>query len=85
VATIDLKGMDSRLKNAQFIVACDVDNPCAEKKVPQLFTVHKKGNPDMVKLLDRNLSHLADVAAGVLAKTIEMTQGWRCRWLRLCF
>jgi len=29
----------------------------------------------MVKLLDRNLSHLADVAAGVLAKTIEMTQG----------
>jgi len=45
VATIDLKGMDPRLKNAQFVVACDVDNPCAEKKGPQLFTVHKKGQP----------------------------------------
>jgi len=43
--------------------------PCAEKTVPQLFTVHKKGQPlTWLKLLDRNLSHLADVVASVLGE-----------------
>jgi len=69
VATIDLKGMDSRLKNAQFIVACDVDNPlCGEKGASAVYGPQKGATPDMVKLLDRNLSHLADVAAGVLGE-----------------
>jgi len=69
VATIDLKGMDSRLKNAQFIVACDVDNPlCGEKGASAVYGPQKGATPDMVKLLDRNLSHLADVVASVLGK-----------------
>lgn len=69
VATIDLKGMDPRLKNAQFVVACDVDNPlCGEKGASAVYGPQKGATPDMVKLLDRNLSHLADVAAGVLGE-----------------
>ena len=69
VATIDLKGMDSRLKNAQFIVACDVDNPlCGEKGASAVYGPQKGATPDMVKLLDRNLSHLADVVASVLGE-----------------
>jgi len=69
VATIDLKGMDSRLKNAQFIVACDVDNPlCGEKGASAVYGPQKGATTDMVKLLDRNLSHLADVVAGVLGE-----------------
>ncbi len=69
VATIDLKGMDSRLKNAQVLVACDVDNPlCGEKGASAVYGPQKGATPDMVKLLDRNLSHLADVVASVLGK-----------------
>lgn len=69
VATIDLKGMDPRLKNAQFVVACDVDNPlCGENGASAVYGPQKGATPDMVKLLDRNLSHLADVVAGVLGE-----------------
>lgn len=69
VATIDLKGMDPRLKNAQFVVACDVDNPlCGEKGASAVYGPQKGATPDMVKLLDRNLSHLADVVASILGK-----------------
>jgi len=53
VATIDLKGMDSRLKNAQFIVACDVIIPVRRKRCLSCLRSTKRGNPDMVKLLDR--------------------------------
>ena len=69
VATIELKGMDPRLKNAQFIVACDVDNPlCGENGASAVYGPQKGATPDMVKLLDRNLSHFADVVANVLGE-----------------
>ena len=69
VATIELKGMDPRLKNAQFIVACDVDNPlCGENGASAVYGPQKGATPDMVKLLDRNLSNFADVVANVLGE-----------------
>lgn len=69
VATIDLSGMDPRLKKAEFIVACDVDNPlCGENGASAVYGPQKGATPDMVRLLDRNLSHFADVVSRTLGE-----------------
>jgi len=69
VATIDLSGMDPRLKNTEFIVACDVDNPlCGENGASAVYGPQKGATPDMVRLLDRNLSHFADVVSRTLGE-----------------
>ena len=69
VAIIDLNGMDPRLKKAKFIVACDVDNPlCGENGASAVYGPQKGATPHMVRLLDRNLSHFADVVSRTLGE-----------------
>ncbi|MDN5322176.1 MAG: glycerate 2-kinase [Clostridia bacterium] len=59
---IDLKNMDKRVKDCKFKVACDVDNPlCGPKGASYVFGPQKGATPEMVKYLDENLSHLAEV------------------------
>lgn len=59
---IDLKNMDKRVKDCKFKVACDVDNPlCGPKGASYVFGPQKGATPEMVKYLDENLAHLAEV------------------------
>lgn len=61
IAQIDLSGLDSRLNNVAFEVACDVDNPlCGERGASAVFGPQKGATPEMVKTLDSALAHFAE-------------------------
>lgn len=76
LAGIDLSGMDSRLSDCQFAVACDVDNPlCGESGASRVFGPQKGATPDTAQLLDRSLAHYADVVERDLGKQILQLPG----------
>jgi len=59
---IDLTGLDPRLKAVELLVACDVDNPLTGPRgASAVYGPQKGATPEMVELLDRALTHLADV------------------------
>ena len=59
---IDISRVDPRLKGASVEVACDVDNPLTGPHgAAQIYGPQKGATPKMVKALDANLKHLADV------------------------
>ena len=59
---INVSGLDRRLKESKFIVACDVNNPlCGPTGASAIFGPQKGATPDMVKQLDAALAHYADV------------------------
>uniref|UniRef100_UPI00035E8520 glycerate kinase family protein n=1 Tax=Xanthomonas oryzae TaxID=347 RepID=UPI00035E8520 len=59
---IDTEGMDVRLQDCQFEVACDVDNPLiGPTGASAIFGPQKGATPGMVRQLDSNLQHYADL------------------------
>lgn len=69
---IDISSLDKRLKECVFIAACDVDNPLVgEKGASFIFGPQKGADENMVKLLDDNLNHYADVIKTVLGADIK--------------
>ena len=55
---INLSNMDPRLRHAKIEVACDVDNPLTGPRgASAIFGPQKGATPEMVKILDDNLSH----------------------------
>ncbi|MBB6731834.1 glycerate kinase [Cohnella zeiphila] len=53
---LDVSGMDPRLKECEFSVACDVDNPlCGPRGASVVYGPQKGATPEMVDALDRNL------------------------------
>ncbi|MEK5307783.1 glycerate kinase [Bacillus sp. FSL M8-0326] len=63
LASIDLSRLDPRLRSIRLEVACDVDNPLTgERGASAVFGPQKGADTEMVQLLDKNLSHFAQVA-----------------------
>ncbi len=61
IQNIDIRSLDPRLANVQFEVACDVTNPLIGKEgASAVFGPQKGADREMVKRLDRNLTHLAN-------------------------
>ncbi len=59
-----LDGVDARLKNVQFEIAVDVDNPlCGLRGASAIFGPQKGASAEDVAVLDDALSHFADVCA----------------------
>ncbi|WP_339787758.1 glycerate kinase [Paenibacillus sp. FSL R7-0313] len=76
LAQIDVSGLDVRLQEVEFIVACDVTNPlCGEHGASRVFGPQKGATPEMVEQLDANLSHYADVVKQQLHKDIRDMPG----------
>lgn len=76
VDRIDLTGLDARLKDVQIEVACDVDNPLTGPRgASAIFGPQKGATPEMVDLLDKSLSHFADVAERTLGKSFRHIEG----------
>lgn len=76
IVTIDLTGLDARLKDVQIEVACDVDNPLTgQRGASAIFGPQKGATPEMVDLLDKNLSHFADVAERAIGKSFRDIEG----------
>lgn len=66
---IDLDGLDPRLFEIAFEVACDVDNPlCGPHGASHVFGPQKGANPAHVLALDSALSHYADICAAKLGR-----------------
>ncbi|MDP4105563.1 MAG: glycerate kinase [Bacillota bacterium] len=71
LATVDISGIDPRLKDTKIYVASDVTNPlCGEKGASHVFGPQKGATPEMVQALDANLAHYAGVLKEQLEKDI---------------
>ncbi|MFS0872594.1 glycerate kinase [Paenibacillus xylanilyticus] len=76
LAHIDVSGLDPRLQEVELIVACDVTNPlCGEHGASRVFGPQKGATPEMVQLLDANLSHYAEVVKQQLGRDIRDVPG----------
>lgn len=79
LASIDVGGLDSRLRNVKLEVACDVDNPLTGPKgATAVFGPQKGATADMLDVLDQNVSHFADMTEKELGSTFRDTEGRRC-------
>ena len=67
IQSIDLSELDVRLKQTEIIIASDVNNPlCGENGASYIFAPQKGASPEMVKTLDQNLKHFADLVEATL-------------------
>jgi len=59
---IDISGLDCRLNDCRFEIACDVTNPLVgEKGASAVFGPQKGATPEMVGILDMALSHYGNI------------------------
>ena len=59
---IDTSGFDERIKEAQFVIASDVDNPLVGPNgATVVFAPQKGATKEMIEVIDANLKHLADL------------------------
>nr|WGD85980.1 glycerate kinase [Bacillus subtilis] len=77
LASIDVSGLDSRLRNVKLEVACDVDNPLTGPKgATAVFErAKRRDGTDMLDVLEQNVSHFADMAEKELGSTFRDTEG----------
>ncbi|BDG33815.1 glycerate kinase [Parageobacillus thermoglucosidasius] len=76
LSEIDISNLDPRLKEVSIFVACDVTNPlCGENGASYVFGPQKGATEEMVRILDRNLSHYADVVKKQLGKDVKNIPG----------
>lgn len=73
---IDISGIDKRIKDTEIIVASDVRNPlCGPKGASAVYGPQKGATPEMVKVLDDNLKHLATIMEKDLNKKVKNIPG----------
>lgn len=73
---IDVSKLDSRIKDISITVACDVDNPLyGPKGASIVFGPQKGATEDMVRILDNNLKHYADIIEKHLSISIGNVAG----------
>ncbi|RZG78029.1 glycerate kinase [Acinetobacter sp. WCHAc060025] len=67
IQCIDLSELDARLKQTEIIIASDVNNHlCGENGASYVFAPQKGASTEMVKTLDQNLKHFADLVESTL-------------------
>ncbi|QIQ20595.1 glycerate kinase [Zophobihabitans entericus] len=73
---IDISGLDPRVKECQIDTACDVTNPLTGPNgASAIFGPQKGATPDMIKELDQNLSHFADIIKRDLGLDVATVPG----------
>lgn len=76
VHSIDVARRDARLTDCRIRVACDVDNPlCGPRGASAVYGPQKGATPEMVRLLDDGLAHLADVIERDLGRDVRELPG----------
>jgi glycerate kinase len=72
VQSIDITGVHPRLREVQFTVFCDVDNPLhGLKGAAHIFSPQKGANAEMVVQLDAGLRHYEQVLRAVVGKEVN--------------
>ena len=73
---IDLSGLDGRIKDCVFDIACDVSNPLVGPQgASHIFGPQKGATPAMVEQLDANLRHYADIIERELGRQVADVPG----------
>ena len=76
LASIDMSGLDPRASDAEFSIACDVNNPLTGPEgASAVYGPQKGATPEVVAELDAALSRLAEVVRSDLGKEIEDVVG----------
>ena len=76
IKKIDLSELDSRIKNIKFIAACDVQNQLTgETGAANVFGRQKGATEEMVKNLDNNLKHYAELIRKDVKVDVENIPG----------
>ena len=76
IRSIDVRRLDPRLKEAEMVVASDVDNPLTGPKgASAVFGPQKGATPAMVSALDAGLHNLAEVIRCDLGIDVEQAPG----------
>ncbi len=76
IDSIDLSGLDSRIKDAQFLAACDVDNPlCGVNGASEVYGRQKGASDEDVAILDRGLHHFGQMVKQQLNLDIKDVAG----------
>ncbi|MFB9135965.1 glycerate kinase [Vibrio olivae] len=76
LARIDVSELDPRLSQITLEVACDVDNPlCGPKGASHVFGPQKGATEEMVKTLDENLAHYAQIIERDLGCSVKDLPG----------
>ncbi|MBS58175.1 MAG: glycerate kinase [Chloroflexi bacterium] len=73
---IDISTLDSRAKDSDFLIACDVNNPlCGPEGASAIYGPQKGSTPEMVKQLDKALFHYAKIIRRDLGIDISTIPG----------
>ncbi|GFN22660.1 glycerate kinase [Thermanaeromonas sp. C210] len=73
---IDSQSLDPRIREAEIMVACDVDNPlCGPRGASAVYGPQKGATPEMVPRLDAALARLADIIVRDLGKEVRNLPG----------
>lgn len=76
LSVIDISAIDSRLRDVDIEVACDVTNPlCGETGASYVFGPQKGATPDMVIELDNALEYYAEMIKMQLLKDVKNVPG----------
>ena len=76
IVTVDLSELDSRIKESEITVLCDVKNPLYGKNgAAYIFGPQKGADKNQVELLDAGLKNLADISAEYLKKDFSQLEG----------
>ena len=71
VSSIDISGIDAKIRSTEIQVACDVTNPLTgEKGASHVYGPQKGADKDMVLKLDENLKHFASIILQQTGKDI---------------
>ncbi|MBW7571339.1 glycerate kinase family protein [Caproiciproducens faecalis] len=76
IVSIDASGISPYLAGVEVVTMCDIDNLlCGPQGASAVFGPQKGADEDMVKLLDANLAHLAEIVKRDLGKDVANLKG----------
>ena len=73
---IRMEGLNPAIRDTEILVACDVSNPLTGSEgASAIYGPQKGADPEMVKLLDANLLHYANIIDVQLGKQVGIVPG----------
>ena len=76
LSRIDMSGVDPRISESDFLVACDVSNPLTGPEgASAIYGPQKGATPEMVQTLDAALLHFSEIVRRDIGAEIDQLQG----------
>ncbi len=76
LSSINLSELDPRIAETETVVACDVNNPLTGKQgASHVYGPQKGATPEMIEVLDTNLTHFDKIVQRDLSKSVGNVPG----------